>query len=337
MQDLEGIKLSNLPSLELRRVRDLAYFDGPLLVEFKNQHGDHYLSYWCDCGGELNRWMLFRVKVVNILRLVQQAVPLDYIIPAACQDGFVYFVDRNDLGKIGAVFITPVTSIPEEYVPEKGVYLQVESDKRESSKNSFSLLMEGNWPAVEVAEFPNKFSQVYSLLYTLNVLQVPQVGNYPWRGGFSAMHFFREISGDIPDEHRLRIGQIQYASPGFIQFSLHQQTGYQVAACVSIFERLEPILRDRFRALDAYIRQNNLNQYEDPWAPELKDHDQQLTELTGDLLRNIEIIDTDQFLNSCPRPFVAAKISMAFYRRVRTLRSFEDQGLLRFPRIENMG
>jgi hypothetical protein len=73
--------LTALPMGGLRHVRDLIYFDGPLLSHFKHPKGDDYLYYWCDCDEQANRWMVLRVTETSILWLTSGRWTLDTVIP----------------------------------------------------------------------------------------------------------------------------------------------------------------------------------------------------------------------------------------------------------------
>src|SRR5258707_791299 len=121
MKPLGGITLPTLPISGLRRVRDLIYYDGPLLSHFEHANGDDYLYYWCDCDESTNRWMVLRVDESSILRLINRFVPLDYVIPGGCRDDFVYFVDIGSDSAIVAASLLNVARVPEDYVPDKGV------------------------------------------------------------------------------------------------------------------------------------------------------------------------------------------------------------------------
>lgn len=48
MIQLQGIE-GCLSIVELTKVSDLIYFDGPFLSHYVHKSGDNYLSYWVDC------------------------------------------------------------------------------------------------------------------------------------------------------------------------------------------------------------------------------------------------------------------------------------------------
>jgi uncharacterized protein DUF6575 len=133
MLGLDGVVFQSLPISGLERVRDIEYFDGPLLTHFKHHRGDHFLYYWCDRDSQFHRWMLLRVSETNIIRLVNRFVPLDYVVPNGCLDDFVYFVDVDAQCRHSNVTLLQTEKIPAEYVPEKGAYLDSEIARDERS------------------------------------------------------------------------------------------------------------------------------------------------------------------------------------------------------------
>ena len=62
LQGIEGC----LSIVELTKVSDLIYFDGPFLSHYVHKSGDNYLSYWVDCDDEFQRWLVFRVGITSL-------------------------------------------------------------------------------------------------------------------------------------------------------------------------------------------------------------------------------------------------------------------------------
>ena len=63
-----GVTLTAFPVQGLRKVRDLEFFEGPLLAEFRSVGGDTYLYSWCGVGDEENRWMVFRTSRMDLAK-----------------------------------------------------------------------------------------------------------------------------------------------------------------------------------------------------------------------------------------------------------------------------
>lgn len=329
MNTLKGIRWPFSHFSEMEKVRDLMYFDGPLLSHFQNRHGEDFLFYWVDCDQTLNRWMVVRLDEASILRLVNRVVPIDFVIPKLCRDEFVVFVDTADNHAVRASTLVAVQDIPTEYLPSEGVYLPVTPSL--PSERSYSVLVEGGWSVKELGEFPHVFTKVYSLLYGLDVLHLPRLENFPWRGGFSAMHFFDWAAKRIPSEDRPSVSAIQYASPGFMRFDLHGPTADQVGLCIANYKSKNHNLAKAYSELTAYIREQHLNDVQSPADPSWKLHEPFLTKGALAVLGGFDVIEETAFVNACARPFEAAKIAMAFYRYIRNLVDFEKRRLVIFP------
>lgn len=330
MIELDGVDLPSLPISGLKHVRDLVYFDGPLLSQYAHSNGDDYLHYWCDCDNDANRWMVLRVSEASVLRLVNRLVPLDYVIPKECKDDFVYFFDQGPDGEIKEVKLVAASKIPEEYVPEPGAYLEGIEPRRD--ERSYSVLVEGGWSVRALGDFPKLFAKVYSILYVLNVLRLSRLEDYPWRGGFSYMHFFNWTAEQIPSEDRPRVSAMQYASPGFMRFSLHGQTANQVTRCVVEYKN-DNELAVAYQELSHYIRNHKLNDIQSSDDPKWLEHGDYLKRSVLTLLKGFSVIDAGAFLRTSTRPFETAKIAMAIYRYVKELAEFDKDGLVKFPKF----
>jgi hypothetical protein len=84
--------------------------------------------------------------------------------------------------------------------------------------------------------------------------------SYPWRGGFSAVNFFRSVHAQLPVRYRPDILEIAYASPGFIELA-----GY----CAALSLVVSTVTKNANRILVVYkniqdeIRKNKLNKLEE--------------------------------------------------------------------------
>ena len=324
---IPGISLPSLPISGLQRVRDLESFDGPLLTHFVHPHGDHFLYSWVDCDQAANRWMVIRVSEANILRLVHRVVPLNFVIPSQCQDDFVYFIDLDASAKPVSTSMCALAAIPADYLPQSGSYLPA-SDPI-AATDSYTVMIEGDWSVEDLGEFPRLLTQAYSLIYGLNVLHLPEFEEYPWRGGFSSMHFYKWAHNRIPAEHRPRVAKMQYASPGFIDFRLHGPSGALVEKCIVDCKQKSSIAA-AYGSLMGYIRENRLNEIEAVRDSRWSQHETRLRELTEQLISGFSVIDSKTYFSTCTRAFEAAKIAASFYARIRGMMSFEKRQLVRF-------
>lgn len=326
---LNAMNLERFPVTGLSHVRDLIHFDGPLLSQYRHANGEHYLYYWCDCDKAENRWMVLRVAEATILRLVNQLVPLAEVIPSASRDDFVYFLDIHQDQSVRA-YLSLTTAVPEEYRPEAGKYLEFQ-DAGEGD-HSYSFLLQGDWSIDAIGDFPKTFNKVYSLIYGMNVLHAEGYATHPWRGGFSSLHFFNEAMSEVPRRDRPSLDAIHKSSPGFVRFSLDTRTALEVVRCILDFKSKEWTISDDARTLRQFIRRHGLNDLDSPDSDEWESVNRRLETLAGRLLSEFTVIDENQFMKMCPRPFEAAKIALTFVKYIRDLINYERQGLIEFPK-----
>lgn len=329
---IQGAALSFFPLADIEKVRDLDYFDGPLLSHFRHRRGDHYLYYWCDCDERANRWMTIRVSETNIIRLMNRFVPLDYVIPGECQDDFVYLVDLDAAGRATRTTLTLLDQIPEGYAPRKGAYLDYDAPQDE---RSYAVLIEKNLTIDQLRQLPTRYSQAYAFLYTLRVLKPDKFQEHPWRGGFSSMHFYHWLVGSIPGEQRPSVTSLQYASPGFVRFSLHRPTATAVAACVEKFFMPYSPAEQAFESLRNYISEKKLNDLRDkvpdPADPRWREHDIELYRRTSELVNAMGIGGLDTLMTAAPSRFESARIAYSFGIRIRELAGLVRNGLIKLP------
>lgn len=314
-----------MPVSGLTRLRDLLWLDGPLLTEYVHPQGDHYLYCWSDCDDDTTRWMVLRVSESNLLRLAHGMLPLDMIVPGACQDDFVYFVDvKSGKKKILEVKLSKVSDIPAEYLPQKGVFLD-ESEFVEDG--TYSVMIDEDWDPTELFRFPKDFEQAYSFMYAHARLQVQKLEHFPWKGGFSAMHFDKWVRKTIPSKSRLGLTKMSYASPGFITFAADDAIADMIARCViDISERETAHIA--YRKLSAFMTDNDLRKWErhdDRW-PSIN------TKLTAftDALTDAIGVNGEILQKSAGRPFEAAQVARWFYRRLGRMASLRTNGKLEF-------
>ena len=326
MIDLNAMTLEKFPVTGLTHVRDLINFDGPLLSLFRHPNGESYLYYWCDCDETSNRWMVLRVSETTLLQLTKRLIPLSDAIPSGSRDDYLYFLDVANDGSTKSYLAMP-TNIPDSYKPVAGTVLEPQAYTEDH--HSYSFLIQGDWSADRFGDFPKTFNKVYSLLYGMNVLRTEDYISHPWRGGFSSMHFFKEIMSEVPPADRPLVSSIQKSSPGFIKFSLHTRTAEEVVRCVADFKNNEWAIKDAANILRQYIRRHGLNDLNADF-PDWKFFDIRLILMVQRLLSHLQTIDENQFIKICQRPFEAAKIALTLINYIQDLTNFERRGLVNF-------
>jgi len=277
--------------------------------------------------------MLLRVSETDLIRLVNRLIPIDHVIPKGCQDDFVYIVDMDNDCKQRAIKIISINAVPEMYSPVQGTFLPAEVAQE---VGSYSVIIERELTIEDWRGFFRMFSCAYAFAYNIIALRSERIKGHPWRGGFSAMHFWDELLRYIPAEDYPTAMAMHYASPGFVRFKLDSGIAREVGRLVAKYSRDYEPIRNAMMNLYAVIRTNDLNNEklgeDDPiWAKV----NAELTKLTLVLLTKLELPSIREFLAAAERPFEAAKMSLAFARRLGVLVDLEDNRFVRFPRSEN--
>ena len=120
MIQLQGIE-GSLSIVELTKVSDLIYFDGPFLSHYIHKSGDNYLAYWVDCDNEFQRWLVFRVGITSLQKYVDKRMSLLDVIKQL-DDGLIYLVDVDVDGKTTTPKILFLNQLPDDYLPEADSY-----------------------------------------------------------------------------------------------------------------------------------------------------------------------------------------------------------------------
>ena len=327
MLRLSGERLGCLPIPSLKWVEDLEYCDGPLVSHFTNGRGGDFLRYWVDVEDNITRWMIVRVSENDIIRLANRVESLDMVLPVKCQDDFVYFVDSNNSGD-QVVRLVYLGKIPDAYTPDKESFLRPPELVNE---RSFPVFIDADLEKGDLGSIPRAFTQAYEVLYILSTEQAEKFISHPWRDGFSSMHFYNELISHMPEDARVRLTKVQYASPGFIRFSLHRPTAEFVSTCVLRAGDPDSAVSRAFTAIGSYIDEHGLNRLKREDAAWSK-HNPKLLSGARQLLDALDLQNASALIRAAPRPFEAAKIARSIVRRLRTLASYQKQGTIRLPR-----
>ena len=276
--------------------------------------------------------MVLRVTESNVLRLANRVVPLDYVIPSAAKDDFVYMVDVDGTGRTARAMLVPKENVPADYTPQSGARLPT---RVAAEDGSYTLLVEGPLSLDELFELPTKYSQAYSLQYTLATLQPDGFEAFPWRGGFSSMHFYRDIAKKLPAEAKPALDAVQIASPGFIRFFMDRRTARLVTEAVSRFLSSKSAASLAYDRLRMYIRDQKLNDLREKnrvfRSPDWSTHDARLSELTRSLIDAMQVMGGEILLKAAEAPFESAKITMSYAHRLKDLARFANEGQIIFP------
>ena len=205
--------------------------------------------------------------------------------------------------------------------------------------NPYRIEIDGEWTLNDLYEFPYTYTQAYSFLYSLMVDDVIDdekliitFAVHPWRGGFSAVNFFHYLYELIPKAQRPTIVSIQYSSPGWIDLSLVLAVG--IALRRIVYNLCDATLRidDTYNKIYKGAQQRKLLSLESKSA-ELKldrEHLKFLEESAETFAKLLGFERLEELNHLAPNKLAALKMLLAFYRRVRKLKEYQNKKKLKF-------
>jgi hypothetical protein len=339
MQALIGTTIKTPSWLEqLRPVMHLVFFETPLVTHMRSSSGENFLKVWCDVDSGINRYCLFSLTQEILESYREQSISLrDLLI--SLQDGFVYFLDETATHT--SVKIVSGESFPVEYLPDADSRFDplVTAEAQESP--TYEIFLNNELDLEELKALPHKFSQAYALLYCLDDARssnVPSVKNafnaYPWRGGFSRMHFYNHLKQIVPAEVRGAVRSMHYASPGWIELEIDKPTGLGIGSLVELYIIYLDEILDLVKTVEAEMTRRKLRSadikgtIDGVSAVDLQfcaASFEEITRLWGfTQAKNIQKLATNEL--------AALKILLSFQRRIHSLAKLQISEKARFEK-----
>ena len=259
----------------------------------------------------------------------------------------------------------------------------------ERDDHRYNISIDGEWSLADFGEWPDLYGKIYAVfrhldyltqvlfhyrnpreldrIFTIHdsqfhILLDSPTGRmslqYPWRGGYSSVNFYRALLGNLRSEARPRVLEIRYASPGFIALGLVVPTAIVIKKLIkhvnlsikdvnsTYSEVYKGMHERRMMDLDAKEKALNLSKAEIAFIVDsykslssivgLSDEQQKaLTILAPELPRGEEgmlnLLDARLSL-SHPQtsPLGSLKMLMSLTRRLKKLSGFEADGKTNF-------
>lgn len=319
---------------------DLQYFEGPILSLFKGNHRQDLFYYWCDSTNDINRWMLIRASRHDISSYLSSTKSLFAIIEDREN---VHFIDTSADGDITGSWVVATNALPEKYLPGEESFFDPKLAPKDCSLSEpkpFEINIDNRWYLNEFGIFERKYSQLYSFLYPLinsktnsNEEKLFNIyNNFPWKGGFSSVHFFEALRKIIPSFHELQIQEIQYASPGYIQLSLDTLVANKLTHILVATYENKAHLKERYEDSIKFLANNEARK-----APSLEALEMLPTETKSEAIQRATELSNIIGLNKLKltiqdlpqNPVVHLKIIQAVCRRLFSLHDFMNDNHIR--------
>lgn len=300
-----------------------------------------FFYYWCDADSRSNRWMCIPVSRKEIIEYKCQTKSLFDI----CKEHQnLLFVDINNDLKPQRGISVERKDIPEEYLPPEESFFDEDlypNDIFLTEPALYDLKLDGDWYLEELVGIPKIYSQLYSFVYTLKNLGRDSVtdnaarifSNYPWKGGFSTVNFYRDLGAVIPSFHEPKVDSIQYASPGQIRLELLTNVSDTLEVIAKTSFKYREELKKHNKEVAGFIRKKELTKVDG------NDANSVLTNNERGYLRNgisnfTRLMNLSQYENNiielAGNELVAIKIIMSVYRRTKKIFDFMERDMLDF-------
>lgn len=234
-------------------------------------------------------------------------------------------------------------------IPEAGVFSRVHS--KIGLVDSFILdseerfLLDGNW---ELGEFSQLYAKMEDVYYILNDIRrwknlgdgsgkkdaISSAFEKPWRGGGSYRSFYSDVANDNQDYSQLRMGGIQYNSPGHVTIKAKRVAFDQFLRSLEHYSEHVKEGKRAYNKLYGLMSQSKmLGRHRTSVITEAMRGE--LTDRSIALAAYLHGVSYDSLLQMARGDkIVASKVLLSIYRRVEGLYQFFDEGRIAHPDVE---
>jgi hypothetical protein len=269
----EHLALSNIESHN--HICDLAYFEYPLLSLYSDTR-DNWMYMWCDQSpAGRNRWALFPVDRDSLSRYFDEEKSLQSLFKTASkhwvleQHGWLQDVgaEKQPRRRLIAVDVEAL----EVYLPAKDSYfepsLAPDIDVAEDfAPSNFAVPIKGTWFGSDFEFLFRRFEMLYAFFYSTRPQYIVTVRQklhrllrMPWAGGFSRMHFYKQLEREIPASHVLKVEKLTFASPGEVEFEAVASVGAKITNTTSLAIKNEERIHEAIKEIRAILTENKLS------------------------------------------------------------------------------
>lgn len=208
--------------------------------------------------------------------------------------------------------------------------------------------MDGEWSLSNLSEFSRIYSQVYHLLFSLEVSQSEKAEekiskiyqSYPWRGGFSRVNFYKSIESAIPRDYRPKINSIVYSSPGEMNLRLVSPVAQNIEVIIYTMLHKDAFIHKLYRDIYRQMQIMRLNTLgvrkggkkgEDHLTNELTPKEWHFIDYALFYFSDeMQFEDVDILCELTGNRLASLKILLSLYRRMKILVSLAREDLVDF-------
>ena len=141
MENINGKNLKTLSFIsDLVKIGDLQYYEGSLMTLFENtKNQDIYLFDWVDGDTQFNRWLVYLVKPIDIIKYLDLTMTHFSLIKASAE---IYIVDLDKHHSYHNIKELNFSQIINDYLPQSdSLFDAVDCKDIERIKNKLALLI----------------------------------------------------------------------------------------------------------------------------------------------------------------------------------------------------
>ncbi len=235
----------------------------------------------------------------------------------------------------------------DRFLPEPGLFARHHTDEVENRDKFIQSTeiynVDGSWDLPEFSRFYRQVSDIYSILNAIDLYtddtaevidrrQVQTAFMKPFQGGGSYVSMYDQLLLAQPRGQRLRVGGIQYHSPGYVEIRGRVDPFREIRALIDRVEERRADIAQGYKTLHRLLKRLKLLTL----SAEKFDKKSETAELvTVEGKRFSEVLGAvgwnELSAISGGNPLVAAKALLSLYRRATRLQEFFAQGRLSFP------
>jgi hypothetical protein len=350
--------------VEVRRIDSHAYIcdlvrlELPLLCLYSDGKRN-WFYLWCDTDREdTHRWLLFTVSraklagylkkemsLLTVLNASDRQYMLDQTIAYSFDDKHEAILDykRRSLHKF-------VQAEAKDYLPSADAYFDEDlTDDIELAQDllpvRYDVPIDGEWFSRDFQYMFKTYENLYCFFYATRPRFVrttrERLGESlraPWRGGHSRVNFYSALASSIPAQHSLKVGEMDFGSPGQVEFEALATVGESIKRAVLLMTQNWKDVTHAVTVIRSVISNARLNKVDlSLVGDETVDIDPDglaaIKNRTSEIAALLKVKEEFASLREhSPNSIVFGKAVASFVRQLERLAILQDDGMLKLER-----
>jgi len=209
------------------------------------------------------------------------------------------------------------------------------------TKQTYRVLLDGDWDLDDLYEFPHAFNQCYAFIYCLDseldTYDQQRIDGafavYPWRGGYSYVNIYFVLQNQVPWRFRPTIKAIQKASPGWLDLFLNADVAIQIAKSVVALAGSGVVAVKSYAAIKKALSQIAVERERAKLQTFQISAQQQKTlmSMCEGLAKHLGFKSVKELHQRTGDPEISLKLLSAHYRRTKVLLEYVEEGKATLP------